>query len=63
MNPSEYCEVIVKKIKESNLHNILNENAFSIQIKIKKKFIDEKPRSAAKNKLKESSDLHVRNEN
>ena len=62
MNPSEYCEVIVKKIKESNLHNILNENAFSIQIKIKKKFIDEKPRSAAKNKLKESSDLHVKNE-
>ena len=60
MNPSEYCEDIVKKSKESNLHYILNENAFSIQIKIKKKFIDEK--AAAKNKLKESSYLHVKNE-
>ena len=63
MNPSEYCEVIVKKIKESNLHYILNENAFSIEIKIKKKFIDDKPHSATKNKLKESSDLNVKNEN
>ena len=53
MNPSEYCDVIVKKIKESNLHFILNENAFSIQINIKKRFIYEKP--AARNKLKKSN--------
>ena len=45
MNPSEYCE-----FKESNLHYILNDNAFSIQINIKNKIIDEKP--AARNKLK-----------
>ena len=49
MNPSEHCEIILKLIKESNLHYVLNENAFSLQIKIKKKFIDQKRDYAPEN--------------
>ena len=40
MNPSEYCDKIVRNIKVSNLHYIMKENPFSLQITIRKKFID-----------------------
>ena len=43
MNPSEYCEQIVRNIKVSNLHYIMKENPFSLQITIRKKFIDNQP--------------------
>ena len=44
MNPTEYCETIVRKIKLANLHYIVNENPFSLQINIRKKFIsNQKP--------------------
>ena len=40
MEPSGYCETIVRNMKLSNLHYILEENPFSLQITIRKKFID-----------------------
>ena len=40
MDPSENCEEIVKNIKHSNLHYLLSENPFSLQITIRKKYID-----------------------
>ena len=41
MGPSATCDRIVQSIKQSNLHFMLNENAFSVNIKIRKKFIRE----------------------
>ena len=42
IDPSNCCEKIVQKIKESNLHFLLKENPFSVQITIRKKFVDER---------------------
>ena len=42
MDPSENCEAIVRNIKHSNLHYILSENPFSLQITIRKKYIDDR---------------------
>ena len=47
MNASDHCDLIIKHIKESNLHYILSENAFSVEIKIKKKFIKQKSASSS----------------
>ena len=41
MAPSTICHNIVNTIKNSNLHFLLSENAFSAKITIRKKFIDE----------------------
>ena len=45
MNASECCEKLLQQVKGSNLHYTLSENAFSVEIKIKKRFIDQKPAS------------------
>ena len=42
MDPTNACESILKNIKASNLHYKLNENQFSLQVTIRKKFIDDK---------------------
>ena len=49
MGPSEYCDQVVEMVKASSLHYYLKENAFSIQIQIRKKFIDGKEPSDDKN--------------
>ena len=41
MAPSMVCDIIVNTVKNSNLHFLLSENAFSAKITIRKKFIDE----------------------
>ena len=41
MDPTNACESILKNIKASNLHYKLNENQFSLQVTIRKKFIDD----------------------
>ena len=43
MDAIESCDLIIKAIKDSNLHYILHENAFSVQIKLRKKFIENNP--------------------
>ena len=40
MNPSENCEIILRSVKNSNLHYILKENPFSVQVTIRKKYVD-----------------------
>ena len=40
MDPNTYCDSILKNIKASNLHYILNENPFSLKVTIRKKFIE-----------------------
>jgi hypothetical protein len=61
MDPSESFEIIVRKIKESNLHYILSENAFSVEIKIRKKFINlalsPKPKSEPSEEDKEAINI------
>ena len=54
MNASECCEKLLQQVKGSNLHYTLSENAFSVEIKIKKRFIDQKP---ASDLLQKSSSL------
>ena len=40
MNPSENCEIILRSVKNSNLHYILKENPFSVEVTIRKKYVD-----------------------
>ena len=42
MGPSEYCDQVVEMVKASCLQHYLKENAFSIQIQIRKRLIDGK---------------------
>ena len=61
MNPSEHCETLVRKIKLSNLHNIMKENPFSVQITIRKKYINNQKPFENKSIVNEvnSSELEV----
>ena len=61
MGPSQVSDEIVQKIKHSNLHYMLHENAFSINVTIRKKFMEEKARDN-ENKL-EDKYSDVANEN
>ena len=39
MDALKWCDYMNKKIKESNLHFLLKENPYSIQVTIKKKYV------------------------
>ena len=62
MGPSQVSDEIVKKIKHSKLHYILHENAFSIKVTIRKKFIEEMARDNENNLEDKYSDVVNENE-
>ena len=41
MAAEDYCDLLMQKIKASNLHYRVSENPFSLQIMLRKKFIDD----------------------